>query len=126
MAICDNAGGVYDHCCHVGMVRPIPAIENIIQSPTFTHQINHVMNSKIKMLLLAGVCSISLLSCKKDYDCDCTIAIDLGTGTPFNLQQTTKIEKTTKKGAEGTCDNIKSNLSSTIGLAGGTVTCKIN
>lgn len=84
------------------------------------------MNSKFKMLLLAAVCSISLLSCKKDYDCDCTISVDLGTGTPFSIVQTTGIEKTNKKGAEGTCSNIENNLRSTIGLGGGTVECKID
>lgn len=78
------------------------------------------------MLLLAAVCSISLLSCKKDYNCKCAISIDVGTGTPFTLPQTTTIEKTTKKGAEGTCDNIETNLLTTIGLAGGTVDCKID
>lgn len=84
------------------------------------------MNSKFKTLLLAAVCSISLLSCKKDYDCDCTISVDLGTGTPFSIVQTTGIEKTNKKGAEGTCKNIENNLVSTIGLTGGTVDCKID
>lgn len=85
------------------------------------------MNSKTKMLLLAAFCSISLFSCKKDYDCDCNISINLGTGTPpLSFSQTTKIEKTNKKGAEGTCDNIESNLTSTIGFAGGTVGCKID
>lgn len=84
------------------------------------------MNSGIKMFLLAAVCSVSLLSCKKDYDCDCTISIDPGTGTPLSITQSTGIEKTNKKGAEGTCDNIETNLKSTIGLGGGTVDCKID
>lgn len=84
------------------------------------------MKSGIKMFLLAAVCSVSLLSCKKDYDCDCTITVDLGTGTPYSVTQTTGIEKTTKKGAEGTCDNIKTNLSTTLGLLGGTVACKVD
>lgn len=84
------------------------------------------MNSKIKMIMLAAVCSASLLSCKKDYDCDCTISVDVGTGVPLSIVQTTGIEKTNKKGAEGTCDNIEANLRSTIGLGGGTVECKID
>lgn len=78
------------------------------------------------MFLLSAVCSASLLSCKKDYDCDCTISVDLGTGTPFSIVQTTGIENTNKKGAEGTCNNIENNLRSAIGLAGGTVECKID
>jgi hypothetical protein len=84
------------------------------------------MNSKVKMLFLAAICSASLLSCKKDYDCECTISVDLGTGTPYSITQSTGIEKTTKKGAEGTCDNIEDNLRSTFGLAGGTIDCKLD
>lgn len=78
------------------------------------------------MFLLAAVCSTSLLSCKKDYDCDCKISIDVGMGTPYTISQTTEIEKTSKKGAKGTCKNIESNLRTTFGLAGGTVDCKLD
>jgi hypothetical protein len=86
------------------------------------------MNSGIKMFLLAAVCSVSLLSCKKDYDCDCTISVDLGTGTPYSISQSTEIEKTSKKGAEGTCDNIEDNLRSTFGIGPNppTINCKID
>lgn len=84
------------------------------------------MNSKAKMLLLVAVCSISLFSCKKDYDCECTISIDAGMGVPFSLTQSTKIEKTNKKGAEGTCDNIESGQKTLIVAAGGSIDCKID
>lgn len=106
--------------------RNVLSLKISSKPPTFIPQINLKMNSRTKMLLLAAFCSISLFSCKKDYDCECTISIDLGTGTPYSLTQTTGIEKTNKKGAEGTCDNIESNLRGTFGLAGGTIDCKLD
>lgn len=84
------------------------------------------MTSKTKIFALVAICSISLFSCKKDYDCDCTISFDAGMGVPFNVNQSTKIEKTSKKGAEGTCDNIETNLKSTITLLGGSATCQLD
>lgn len=81
---------------------------------------------KNTLIILSAICCLSFVSCKKDYSCECTISIDIGTGQPTSIKQVTKIEKTNKKGAEGTCDNIGSGLSSTIGLLGATVDCTID
>lgn len=83
---------------------------------------------KNKIIILSAFCCLSLVSCKKDFSCQCTITLEdpTGTGQNFALTQVTKIEKTTKKGAEGTCDNIKSSLGTTTLLLGAKVDCTID
>lgn len=82
---------------------------------------------KSALITLSAICCLSFASCKKDFSCTCKINVDLGTGgAPISLSQVTKIEKTNKKGAEATCDNIGAGLGSTVGLLGATVDCTID
>lgn len=68
----------------------------------------------MKKILLGGIILLGLsamTSCKKDWDCDCTI---------LGLTTTTTIPDATKKDATQSCDD----LSSTASIVGGSCSLK--
>ena len=76
-----------------------------------------------KTILLCGL-ALGVISCKKDYNCDCTIVVhsDDGNGVTTNStsQVTYPFEKSTQSDAEEQCDLL--NDSDESSSMGGTVT----
>lgn len=64
---------------------------------------------KIFLLAAAAVISFSMMSCKKDYTCTCTIA---------GVTSTSTFDKVTKKDAQDACDA----LNATAAIGGGSCT----
>lgn len=79
--------------------------------------------SKSIIVILAITC-ISLVSCKKEYTCDCTTTVNIpGFGTTSSNSSTTF--KDSKKNAESGCDEVETKLKNEVG-ASGTATCTLN
>ncbi|MGZ3864059.1 MAG: hypothetical protein ACXVPN_13195 [Bacteroidia bacterium] len=77
-----------------------------------------------KTILLAGFfASLSLVSCKKDRTCTCTVS-----GTGFSVSATIIVQKTTKKAAlQGACSSVtQTSTNSSGGTDVTTKTCTVN
>jgi hypothetical protein len=75
-------------------------------------------------LVFSLIAATSLISCKKDYTCKCTVNISF-MGTTTTADSSYVISKSTKKNAKNNCNQSSTDLNSQAALLGGSGSCSL-